>query len=156
MVEKLRVILTKEPKTGGSQCGCFQILKVILGKVARMALRAAQSRASLYTAQDKGGRGTKCEHTLSVIRRAMSRTVPWDHSLETSLNKSTVWVPSPCPTHLLKTSPSGHQKKGVSLCRCSSKDTTHPQADGSHKASVLDGGTGCISIPACSIGCVLS
>lgn len=111
MVEKLGVILTKEPKTGGSQCGCFQILKVILGKVARMALRAAQSRASLYTARDKGGRGTKCEHTLSVIRRAMSRTVPWDHSLETSLNKSTVWVPSPCPTHLLKTSPSGHQKK---------------------------------------------
>lgn len=90
MVEKLGVILTKEPKTGGNQCGCFQILKVILGKAARMALGAAQSRALLYTAQDKGGRGTKSEHTLSVIRRAMSRTVPWDHLLETSLNKPTV------------------------------------------------------------------
>lgn len=52
MVGNFRVILTKEPKTGGNQCGCFQILKVILGKAARVALRAAQSRASLYTAQD--------------------------------------------------------------------------------------------------------
>lgn len=52
MVGSLRVILTKEPKTGGNQYGCFQILKVILGKAAIVALRVAQSRASLYTAQD--------------------------------------------------------------------------------------------------------
>lgn len=97
----------------------------------------------MYIARNKGGRGTnKCKHTLSMIRRVMPRTIPWDHSLETSLNKPTVWVPSPCPIHLLKTNPSGHQEKVSSYVNSVLKIPSTPKLMGHTKQVSLMGAQG--------------